>query len=178
MIVKIEFIYARDDKNGIAKNGNMPWNCPKDLKRFAKITKENCKAKKRIPKAAVLMGRKTWDSLNKKFKPLPNRTNIILSRSTKTHYGDDEKEIIYFSQSPEDCKSFLNRNCFTKVFVIGGAEIFKLFEKQVSVVHESHIFGDFDCDITFSFDLKGFSPEVVEELDDHKYTLWRKNDSL
>src|SRR5262249_9341651 len=68
---------------GIGKNMTLPWHLPSDLSYFARVTK-------RVPPAlpngctfinAVVMGRKTWDSIPARFRPLPNRINVIVSRS-------------------------------------------------------------------------------------------------
>ena len=67
--MKIKIIAAVCKNNGIGKNNSLPWNSKTDLKFFSKTTKGN-------NNNAVLMGRKTWESLN---KPLINRFNIIIS---------------------------------------------------------------------------------------------------
>ncbi len=70
--MKIQLIWAQDKNGGIGKNGKLPWHISEDLKNFKKIT----------TKHPIIMGRITWESLP--FKPLPNRRNIVLSRSNFT----------------------------------------------------------------------------------------------
>ena len=97
---------ATAKNNAIGKNGDLPWpRIPQDMKHFADITTskdpmaftpgeyamKNCffqnDLKTSIPSSAegkmnaVIMGRKTWDSLPPKFKPLPNRMNVVLSKN-------------------------------------------------------------------------------------------------
>src|SRR5438045_3139360 len=67
--IKYCIIAAHDIKNGIGKDGTMPWHLERDLKRFRDATTGHC----------VVMGRKTWDSIPNKYRPLPNRINIVLS---------------------------------------------------------------------------------------------------
>lgn len=64
-------IWAQTDKGVIGRNGTMPWHVPEDLKHFQRTTASK----------PVIMGRHTWDSLPEIYKPLPGRTNIIVTRS-------------------------------------------------------------------------------------------------
>src|SRR3989338_11120601 len=70
-------IVAVDAKNGIGKKGGLPWSLPADLKHFKKITFNTTDESKMN---AVVMGRKTWDSIPAKFRPLPGRLNVVLTR--------------------------------------------------------------------------------------------------
>ena len=75
-IVKISYaspVCTQDGKSVIGKNGDMPWRgkVPSDMKRFVELTVGH----------SVVMGRKTWDSIPFKFRPLPNRQNIVLTRN-------------------------------------------------------------------------------------------------
>ena len=88
----IRAILAMDQDWGIGKNGDLPWpRNPADLKWFKQITTGK----------AVVMGRKTWDSLP--IKPLPNRLNFVISSTSMEHYnprphgsygGPDIKKIV------------------------------------------------------------------------------------
>lgn len=64
-------IWAQNNKRVIGKNGKLPWHIPEDLKHFKTLT-QGC---------AVIMGRKTWQSLPPPFQPLPHRNNIVLTHS-------------------------------------------------------------------------------------------------
>lgn len=66
-------------KQGIGKDGKIPWYIPEDLQYFKHITRPNKNEKNKF--SIVIMGRKTWDSIPNKFKPLSNRYNIILSNN-------------------------------------------------------------------------------------------------
>ena len=63
-------IVAQDSKNGIAKNGRLPFKCTNDMRHFKETTSGS----------VVIMGRKTWDSLPPAFRPLPKRANLVLTR--------------------------------------------------------------------------------------------------
>ena len=70
-------IVAFDSKYGIGKNGELAWHLPSDLKHFKEITTA---VSNPVKKNAVIMGRKTWDSLPQKFRPLGGRVNMILTK--------------------------------------------------------------------------------------------------
>jgi dihydrofolate reductase/thymidylate synthase len=67
-------------KQGIGKDGSIPWNIPEDMKYFKNITTTK-EEYDRINFSIVIMGRKTWDSLPKNYKPLPNRYNVVLTNN-------------------------------------------------------------------------------------------------
>ena len=68
----IHLIYARAANGVIGMNNTMPWHLPEDLAHFKQLTSGS----------PVVMGRKTWDSLPERFRPLPGRTNIVLRASS------------------------------------------------------------------------------------------------
>jgi dihydrofolate reductase len=67
----IGLIWAQAPNGVIGRDGTMPWHVPEDMKHFREITAG----------AAVLMGRRTWESLPPRFRPLPGRRNLVLSRT-------------------------------------------------------------------------------------------------
>ena len=73
--MKIAMIVAMDESGFIGKDGSLPWRMSSDLKRFKDLTSGD-------GFNAVVMGRKTWDSLPGQYRPLPDRTNIVMSRDS------------------------------------------------------------------------------------------------
>lgn len=63
-------IWAQTSTGVIGKDGGMPWQLPEDMKHFARLTTGH----------PVIMGRKTWESFPEKYRPLPGRTNIVITR--------------------------------------------------------------------------------------------------
>jgi dihydrofolate reductase len=63
-------VWAQSSTGAIGKDGGMPWHLPEDLKHFSRLTSGH----------PVIMGRKTWDSFPDKFRPLPGRTNLVITR--------------------------------------------------------------------------------------------------
>ena len=66
----LHLIYARSRNNVIGVNGDLPWHLPEDLAHFKRTTLGQ----------PVIMGRVTWESIPDKFRPLPGRTNVVVSR--------------------------------------------------------------------------------------------------
>lgn len=71
--MRLSLIAALARDRGIGNNGNLLWRIPDDLKRFKTLTTGH----------PVIMGRKTWESIPEKYRPLPDRTNIVVSRQPK-----------------------------------------------------------------------------------------------
>jgi dihydrofolate reductase len=115
--VKINLIWAQAQHSSgcgvIGKDGTMPWHLPEDLAHFKKTTLGY----------PVIMGRKTWDSLPPKFRPLPGRLNVVISAQATT------REILKKNgASPaENLDSSLlicKQSGALEVWVIGGAQIY------------------------------------------------------
>ncbi|HJE90467.1 MAG TPA: dihydrofolate reductase [Dietzia timorensis] len=66
----LRMVWAQARDHVIGNGSGMPWHVPEDMKHFVQVTRRN----------TVLMGRATWESLTPKFRPLPGRRNIVLSR--------------------------------------------------------------------------------------------------
>ncbi len=99
--------YTKTDRV-IGKNGKIPWSLPEDLAHFKELTLGK----------TVIMGRKTWESLPARYRPLPDRHNIVLSRHPFTVHGAHE---LYPS-----IDELVDNGPFD-AFVIGGAEIYEQF---------------------------------------------------
>ena len=145
--VAFHLIVAMDEKYGVGKNGQLPWHLSADLKHFKDITTQVDSPEK---KNIVVMGRKTWDSLPEKFRPLPQRINVVLSRRENLVLPAGVWQIKSFDDIPELVQNQL-KGVAEKVFVIGGAEVFRLALQKLSRcrLHITHIAGDFGCDTFF-----------------------------
>jgi len=135
---------------GIGLKNALPWHLTEDLVRFKKLTIGD-------GDNAVIMGRNTWNSLPKKWKPLPKRTNIVLTRTSTSKLFTNNAE-----QSPDFCfNSIKEATSFYKhpfckyhyndVWIIGGAEVYRdsLEKKLVKTVYATYIDKDFQCDAFF-----------------------------
>ena len=105
--MKIGLIWAQARGGVIGKDGVMPWHLPEDLAHFKRTTLNH----------PVIMGRKTWDSIPPRFRPLPGRRNIVVTRQTNLNQTGLEpapnlREALQFCEnSPQ-------------VWIIGGAQIY------------------------------------------------------
>ena len=127
--MKIGLIWAQARNRVIGKNGVMPWHLPEDLAHFKRVTLNH----------PVVMGRKTWDSIPPKFRPLPGRTNIVVTRQADWH----EKGAQCSSSLREALQQCENSN---QVWVIGGAQIYAQALPLADELVVTEISADFDGD--------------------------------
>lgn len=109
--MQINLIWAQAHHRVIGKDGTMPWHLPEDLAHFKRTTLGS----------PVIMGRKTWDSLPARFRPLPGRTNLVLTRQ-----GDWHQPGVLQSSDLQDALSLLSQMNPqpTAVWIIGGSQIY------------------------------------------------------
>lgn len=126
----ISIIVAYDQERAIAKDGKIPWQLPEDMAHFKTTTKNS----------TVVMGRKTWESLPSRFRPLPGRCNIVLSR-----HGVFSGALA--TSSLEDAVQIGGPN----VFIIGGGQIYReaLERGLVDKVIASEVKGVYGGDVFF-----------------------------
>nr|Q27783.1 RecName: Full=Bifunctional dihydrofolate reductase-thymidylate synthase; Short=DHFR-TS; Includes: RecName: Full=Dihydrofolate reductase; Includes: RecName: Full=Thymidylate synthase [Trypanosoma brucei brucei]AAA91362.1 dihydrofolate reductase-thymidylate synthase [Trypanosoma brucei] len=136
-------VVASDEKGGIGDGGTIPWEIPEDMQYFRRVT-TNLRGKNVKPspskRNAVVMGRKTWDSLPPKFRPLSNRLNVVLSRSaTKEQLlagipdpikrAEAANDVVAVNGGLEDALRMLvskeHTSSIETVFCIGGGTIYK-----------------------------------------------------
>lgn len=110
-ICNLSIIAALTTDGVIGTDGELPWSLPSDLARFKQLTIGR----------PVIMGRKTWESLPERFRPLPGRTNIVLTRQL----GYEAGGAIVVNSWSVACAIALRENP-SEVFVIGGGEIFSI----------------------------------------------------
>jgi|BarGraIncu00222A_1022003.scaffolds.fasta_scaffold21292_3 dihydrofolate reductase len=128
---KISIIAAVADNYAIGKANNLPWHLPADLKHFRQLTTGH----------AIVMGKRTFESLPK--GPLPNRKNIVLtsvmSEGVNEGYfeADSLEDAVYLCEHEE------------KVFIIGGATVYKQSINKVDTMYITWIHNDFSADTYF-----------------------------
>jgi dihydrofolate reductase len=124
----LSIIVATDKNNGIGINNQLPWHLPEDLAHFKKTTSGH----------AIIMGRKTFDSIG---RALPNRRNIVISRNV--NWGHEGVENV---NSIDSALSLIGEN---EAFVIGGAQI---YQQALPLAHKlivTEIQSDYTCDAFF-----------------------------
>jgi dihydrofolate reductase len=125
----INMIFARAANGVIGKDGVMPWHLPEDLAHFKRLTQG----------WPVIMGRKTWNSLPPRFRPLPGRTNIVITRQTGWKESGAQAAPS-LAHALELCKGS------PEVWIIGGAQIYALAEPLAQRVEATEIAQDFEGD--------------------------------
>lgn len=134
-----KIIIAAVAKNGvIGKDGDIPWHIPEDLQHFKEKTTGN----------TVVMGRKTFESLPDSFKPLPDRQNIVLTRSD----FDPENESVVIANSLDEA---WEKSENEKVFIMGGAGVYEQTLGEADKISLTEIDEEYEGDTFF--------PEFDEE---------------
>lgn len=185
--MKISIIAALTSNAVIGNNGDLLWRLPNDMNFFKIITSGH----------PVIMGRKTWDSIPEKYKPLPNRTNIIMSKSLPK--GINEEEGYYVVDSMGDALNFVSgleqqmnesrtlrlRWDELEVFIAGGGEIYKEFLDRADMLYLTEVETVIDGDTKFpeypadDFRLKfhAFTPQDEKNLHDHHFYIYERKKS-
>ncbi|GAA2340149.1 dihydrofolate reductase [Saccharopolyspora halophila] len=131
----IGLIWAQASNGVIGRDGIMPWHLPEDMKHFRETTSG----------AAVLMGRRTWESLPARFRPLPGRRNLVLSRTPQEG-----------AETFPDLRQALAA-VSGDVWVMGGAEVYRAALPVADRIEVTEIRESFEGDT--------HAPEVGREPD-------------
>ena len=142
---RISLIYARAANGVIGKNNAMPWHLPEDLAHFKQLTQG----------WPVIMGRKTWDSLPPRFRPLPGRTNVVITRQTGWNEAGAQPACSLANALAQCSES-------EQVWIIGGAQIYALAEPLADCIEVTEIAQKFDGD-AFAPPLSGAWRETARE---------------
>ncbi|EIW64632.1 dihydrofolate reductase [Trametes versicolor FP-101664 SS1] len=126
---RLTIVVAATRNNGIGRAATLPWRLPKEMSFFRQITS----AAPEGSMNAVVMGRATWESIPKKFRPLPKRLNIVISRNTQYELMPSDAETpqasVYLQSSVESVAERLAQpqnveKPLYRSFVVGGAHIY------------------------------------------------------
>lgn len=143
-------VMATDCQWGLAKNGSIPWKCSVDMEWFKFLTTNH----------TIIMGSKTFDTIG---KPLPNRHNIVITRSNRL----DQVKGITVCKDPS--KLFSLATTPEVSYVVGGAEIYSYFKDYVFATYRTVVSNPANL-VQSSYDSIGFScdirvpPEVIGSL--------------
>ncbi|KAJ7630916.1 dihydrofolate reductase-like domain-containing protein [Roridomyces roridus] len=112
---RLTIIVAATKSNGIGQNGTLPWRLPKEMAYFARATANAPEGSSN----AVIMGRNTWESIPVKFRPLKNRSNIVVSRNASYDVGSAKLE-----SGLQAAIKRMNYEKNARGFIIGGASLY------------------------------------------------------
>ncbi|WP_414838419.1 dihydrofolate reductase [Carnobacterium sp. TMP28] len=124
----IAFLWAQDENGLIGNQGTLPWSLPNDLNYFKKMTQGK----------AVVMGRKTFEGMNK--RPLPNRVNIILTTDEKY-----QAEGVMVMHSVDEVMAFAE-HYQNDTFITGGTAVFEAFLPFADSLYRTVIHAEFEGD--------------------------------
>jgi dihydrofolate reductase len=161
--MNLHLIFARAANGVIGNNNTLPWHLPEDMAHFKRLTMGR----------PVIMGRKTWDSLPPRFRPLPGRPNIVVTRQADwlaegAQRADSMAQALALCPAEGDA------------WVIGGAEIYALALPLASSAEVTEIDADYEGD-AFA---PQFGPQWLEIAREHQvsatglgfsFVTYRKN---
>ncbi len=134
---KIAIIAAIGENHELGRNNELLWHLNEDMQFFKQQTRKHY----------VIMGRKSFESIPKKYRPLPERVNIIISRDPEYMF-----EECYTFSNLQEAIEMANENGEYKAFIIGGGEIYKMAMEAnlVDEMYLTHVRASFkDADVFF-----------------------------
>ncbi|SDZ92161.1 dihydrofolate reductase [Pedobacter hartonius] len=147
----ISIMVAIAENHGIGKDNQLLWHLPADLKHFKETTSGH----------TVIMGRKTFESVG---KPLPRRRNIVITRNTSLEIpGADVVNTL------DAAIALCDEN--EEVFIVGGAEIYKMAMAVTDKIYLTVVKGTFDADTFFPL----IDPDLWKEIDSISFEPDEKN---
>ncbi|MDI9337836.1 MAG: dihydrofolate reductase [Alphaproteobacteria bacterium] len=165
-MLNICFVVAASLNNVIGKNNQLIWKIPIDLKYF----------KNRTYGLPIVMGRKTFDSINQ--KPLPGRLNIVLS---KQKFHSQEYQNLYFLNHVDEVFKLCNSFDYKTLHVVGGSQIYNAFLPCCNTIFLTKVLENFEGDTFFkvpdNFSLKKMSFYPVQKGSPFpiEFQIWQKN---
>lgn len=147
----------------IGSNNTIPWDIPEDLKRFADMTKDSI----------VVMGRKTYESIPEKHRPLRNRLNVVVTRTPPPTPQDNTLRYV----TPDALNEYLaNLSNETKkpVFIAGGADLYKRYMGVAGTIHATLIDKAYQGDVKFPVERFGlYEIDTFSDSFDSPYGSYR-----
>ena len=160
--MKVNLIAAVAENNAIGKDNDLIWDLPDDMQFF----------KDKTLGTSVIMGRKNYESIPEKYRPLPKRENIVMTRSK--NYDAPGSRVVNTLEEAID-----NADKDYEIFVIGGAEIYKLaLDKDlIDTMYITEIHAEFDADAFFpefdksKWNMKILGEHQMDEKHDYAFTF-------
>lgn len=146
----VKLIVAKALNNVIGKDNDLVWRLPADMRFFTETTKGHI----------VIMGRKNWESIPEKYRPLQERVNIVITRNEDF----DDPECVIFHSVEEAIEK--HQHSDKDIFIIGGAQIYKytLDHDMVDEMLITVVEHEFDGDAFFpEFDESNWKKELILE---------------
>jgi dihydrofolate reductase len=160
----ISHLVAATENNAIGKNGQLLWHLPNDLKYFKNLTWG----------MVVIMGRKTFESVN---KPLPGRLNIVITKNKEW-----KRDGVITAPTIEEAIKYARGEHFKEIFIIGGGEIYRQTMSITDRIYMTRVHANLEGDTFYPeidksvFELKSSKPFGADEKHAWPYTfeVWDK----
>ena len=161
--MKLALIAAVAQNRVIGRDGKLPWYLPKDLRYFRAVTMGK----------PVLMGRKTWESMN---RPLPGRTNIVITRQAG-YQAEGARVVPDLEGAIELAESIAMIDGVDEIMVIGGADIYRLALPRADRLYLTEVHAEVPGDVCFpAWDRAAWrevsrEDEAPRDDDSHRYSF-------
>ena len=161
--MKLALIAAVAQNRVIGRDGKLPWYLPKDLRYFRAVTMGK----------PVLMGRKTWESMN---RPLPGRTNIVITRQAG-YQAEGARVVPDLEGAIELAESIAMIDGVDEIMVIGGADIYRLALPRADRLYLTEVHAEVPGDVCFpAWDRDAWrevsrEDEAPRDDDSHRYSF-------
>lgn len=167
-------ILAVDSKNGLGKENTLAWRLSGDMKYFKKIT---VLTEKPDDTNVVIMGRKTWESIPSKFRPLPGRINCVLTRDKNF----EDEGCVSFNSLDSCLRDIEDMKNIWRVFIIWWSQIYNqvLEDSRLEKIYLTQVKWDFECDVFFdgipeNFSQESYSEAISEWWVEFQFEIWKQ----
>jgi dihydrofolate reductase/thymidylate synthase len=159
-------VVAHDLNRGIGVNNQLPWRIPRDTKYFRELTTGTDEGQNN----AVIMGRKTWESIPTKYRPLAGRLNVVLTSDRSYAVPDG----VLVCSSLDEALSLVESRGVSNIFVTGGGKVYEdgLNHPLCRRLYITQVLANYDCDVLFPLYAERFqlaSQSDVQEENGIKY---------
>ncbi|CAG8666520.1 13103_t:CDS:2 [Acaulospora morrowiae] len=160
---------------GIGINNKLPWKLEREMGYFERVTKHVVPIPKdkddssssdvqatildQKSQNVVIMGRKTWESIPSKYRPLKDRLNVVISRSmVKDESVSGNGTYLIYSTLDDAIKDIVNKPSISRIFIMGGSFVYKeaIESPLCKYILLTRVYKDFNCDTFF--------PEIDESV--------------
>ena len=145
-------VAATSSHLGIGLKGTLPWRLKREIAYFKRATTYHPENRTNV----VIMGRKCWESIPPKFRPLPTRHNIVLSRKGKVEGISEESAGVEVASSLRDALTRLKGSEFGRIFIIGGGEVYQEAMQMASCdkILFTEVKADMETDVDYPIDFR------------------------
>jgi dihydrofolate reductase len=177
-VTTFQMIVAHDEARGIGKEGDLAWRLPGDMAYFVSVTTDHAANKN---ENIVIMGRRTWDSIPPRYRPLDHRKNIVLTRQAQLDVPPGVGVVASLTEGLELASEWASD---ATVFVIGGGMIYEegLRHPGCRKLYITEVEGQFECDTFFpayldSFELHSVSDRQEDAGVGYRYCVFKRKSS-